>query len=394
MAGGSFDGRLVNTRLTIGDIKFEDITLKEIILGESLLTPGLQIAITLQSFVYTELPKDWKSYKNQPLTLNMQTVDGDRYLDINQQKIYRIDERELDINIGQNETLTIHACDQSLLNDAKTLVSKSWKCTQPSDIVNEILQSCAGVPETLMDVQEAGPARDYIAENIHPFQVIAQQCNVALDGSDPSFLHYMTFEDGQGMHHFRSLKSLMADTSLYEFHHSEGETDLANPYAIISFSFPCDFDLLTDLMNGIDENGQNINTVSTLNPVSGIMNLLGFANPGGCGVGGGNHKSAITNKGTSQQQNSCDLGVEDYLLKRQARMALLDKDKVSLRLTIPWNPFIHVGQSLNFYWFNKNEKAVKEDIYGTGKYMVVSLKHNIQFGGYGTTTLDCILPVL
>ena len=54
--------------------------------------------------------------------------------------------------------------------------------------------------------------RDYIAENIHPFQVIAQQANMALKGGNPDYVHFMTYGWFGGgswpTHHFRSLSSL------------------------------------------------------------------------------------------------------------------------------------------------------------------------------------------
>jgi hypothetical protein len=391
----TFDDLLVNAVINVDGVPMVDITIKEITLGESLLTPGLQTAVTLQSFVYTQQRKNWMNLKNKTISINMSNRAPEplgRSMDV-RQKVYRIDNRELDINVGQTETLTIHACDQTLLNDAKTLVSKSWKCTRPSEIVDYILQSCAGASNPIVD--SADPARDYIAENIHPFQVIAQQANVALDGDDPSFLHYMTYENG-GTHYFRSLKKLMHQGIVGHYFHSEANMDLANPSKVINFSFPNDFDLLSDLLNGLDENGHNINTVSTFNPVNMAAQLLGLGSTGGmaaggCGMGSGNHKTAITNKGTSKQQNSCDIDVEQWLLLRQARMAILERDRVTLRLTIPWEPNLHVGDSIGFEWMNKTTGA---PVFGSSFYMISALKHNIQFGGYATTTLDCIARVL
>lgn len=392
---GTYDDFLVNARLSVDGVPLTDITIKEIILGESLLTPGLQTAVSLQSFVYTEQRKNWMNLKNKNLSIDMSnraTDDFGRSMIVNQ-KVYRIENRELDINVGQTESLTIHACDQTLLNDAKTLVSKSWKCTRPSEVVDYILQSCAGATNAVVD--SADPARDYIAENIHPFQVVAQQANVALDGDDPSFLHYMTFENN-GTHYFRSLKKLMHQQPVETYFHSETNMDLANPNRVINFSFPCDFDLLSDLLNGLDENGQNMNTLSTFNPVSMAAQLLGLGSTGGmatggCGMGSGNHKQAITNKGTSQQQNGCDVDVERYLLKRQARMAILERDRITLRMTVPWNPNLHVGDSIRFEWQNKTNGL---PVFGSSIYLISALKHNIQFGGFSTTNLDCIARVL
>ena len=239
-------------------------------------------------------------------------------------------------------------------------------------------------------MDSAEPARDYIADNIHPFQVVAQQCNVALDNGDPSFLHYMTYENG-GTHYFRSLKSLIENNPMptpeKTFYHSEGNMDLVNSNRAMAFSFPCDFDLLSDLLNGIDENGKNINSVSAWNPVSMTASLFGAGSTGGCGVGSGNHKTAITNKGTSQQQSGCDIDVEQWLLLRQARMGLLEKDKTALRMTVLWNPNIHVGDTIGLVWTNKYNN---QPVYGSGNYLVAALTHNIQFGGFATTTMDCI----
>lgn len=395
--GGDYDLLRVDARIGISGQTFNDITVKEVILGESLLTPGLQTAITLQSWVYSDPQKLWGDYKSKYLTINMNDGTGisSRQMYVNQQ-IYRIDNRELDINVGQTETLTLHACDPTLLNDAQALISKSWKCTMPSEVVNYALKSCAGAQN--VKVSDAGPAKDYVAENIHPFQVISQQSNVALyNGNDPSFLHYMTYEGmspqtPQGTHYFKSLGEMISGVGLTEgsiFSTSETNGDLYNLTKVISFSFPCVFDYLSDLLNGIGIG----NSLSTINPFNQAGSLFGGAIGGaigGCGIGQGNHKTAITNSGSAQQQNSCEMGVEQYLLLRQARMGLLEKDKIALRLTIPWNSNLHVGQMIGFTWIGKSGENVGVPIYGSGNYLIVALKHNIQLGGFATTTLDCI----
>ena len=396
---GNYDRAIIDVRVYIDGVHFHDITVKEVILGESLTTPGLQTAVTLQSAVYDKTgPKRWGEYKGKMLTLalsySIQPEDpiGPENTLVISQKIYRIDNRELDINIGQTETLTIHACDPSLLEDAKHLVSKSWKCVMPSTIVNFALSSgCLG-NNVRTDIERAGPARDYVAENIHPFQVVAQQANVALkDDNNPDFVHYMTFENF-GTHHFKSLKTLIKSQTVADYNRfcnaEGGQGSLLQFKKAIAFSFPCDFDLLSDLLNGIDENGNAINTVSAWNPMNGTAFLYGGQGGTGCsGIGQGNAKEAITNKGTADAQNGCNFEVEKYLQLRQARMGLLEKDKIKFRMTVPWQPSMHVGQLI---YFIHRDKETSSQIYGTGTYLVVAMKHNVQFGGFGTTTIDCI----
>src|SRR5208283_1683268 len=108
--------------------------------------------------------------------------------------VYRMDNRKLlPINSGRTQEFTIHACHQSQVTNEEMLVSKSWKCTSPSAVVSYVLSNCAGVQN--MKVDPSQPPKDYIAENIHPFQVVAQQAQYALNNGIPDFLHYMTLEN-------------------------------------------------------------------------------------------------------------------------------------------------------------------------------------------------------
>jgi hypothetical protein len=151
----------------------------------------------------------------------------------------------------------------------------------------------------------------------------------------------------------------------------------------VSFSFPCDYDVLSDVLNGINCGGKYINDVKTFNLSDGS-----FSSAMGALSTAGNIFKSITNAGTAKQQNACETNVEKYLLKRQARMGLLDRNKIALRITIPWSPWLHVGQLIHFHWYNRYDPSFEQ--YGSGKYMILHLTHNIQYGGYAVTNLDCI----
>jgi len=372
-------------------------TVKEIILSENILTPGLQTAVTLQSALYIPANKIFDKFKNKPVSfqLTKKVKNGPSFSLSVAQPVYRLDHRHFQpINTGQTQEFTIHACDQSLLNDAKSLVSKSWKCTQPSSVVDYVLTTCCGVQNLIKDT--ASPARDYIAENIHPFQVVAQQGNVALNGDSPDFVHFMTYgqggNDSTPTHYFKSLKNLcsQAPDAGLSFHYSDGagvsDRGYGDPSNVIALEFPCDFDMLSDLLNGLDENGNPRNTLTTLNPVTKNVSQLGNSS-NGCGIGGFNHKTAMTNTGSSGRQQSCNIDVESHLLMRQARMALLERDKIAMRMVVPWNPGIHVGKTVNLTWKNRH---TQEDIYGSGDYLVTGMMHTIRMGGFSTTTVDCV----
>jgi hypothetical protein len=233
---------------------------------------------------------------------------------------------------------------------------------------------------------------------IHPFQVVQQQANVALDGDDPSFVHFMTYGNRQNgweaRHHFKSLKNLANQSPKAVYYHTETGYAGGQGYnqrdqggeKVIHFSFPCDYDLLSDLLNGLDENGRNINSGSFLNVSDATGSYLN-GTMSGC-IQNGNFKQSLTNKGTAQQQNGCETDVEKHLLRRQARMGLLEKDKIALRLIAPWNPELHAGDVIEFKLFDKQQGS--QLLYGSGNYMISSMSHKIHLGGYATTTLDCV----
>jgi hypothetical protein len=374
---------------------FFDLSIKEVNLSESLLTPGLQTSVTLQSYFHNPLIKNLDKFKSAVADI---TIQRPILLDFNypdtleiSSRIYRLSDRKL---INNNiEEFTLHGCDDSLLDDARNLVSKSWKCVSPSAIVNEVLDSCVGAKTK--DVEFSGNGRDYIAENIHPFQVINQQADVALaDSTDPSFIHYMTYEnfslgDPRGKHNFRSLKTLTQENNVARFFFTEtaASTGFGFPESILTYSFPCDFDYLSDILNGVNSDGSLMASLTVINPMLKMISLLGNKTTG-CGVGRGQFMASLTNFNSAKDQDSCNTDVEKHLLLRQARMSLLEEDKIALRLTVPWNPILHAGKMIEV---NMVHKASGEfDNYGTGLYLIHSLTHNIKSGGYGTTTMDCV----
>lgn len=371
-----------------------DVTAAELILGESLLTPGLQTSLRVHSYSHNLPVKNLDVYKGSSMEIVLTRPVNSRYGINPQMRVsqitYRIDNRKM-IN-NNTEEYVLHACDQTLLDDAATLVSKMWKCTKPSSVVSEVLSSCAGVDPGQLDVESCDPARDYIAENIHPFQVVAQQANVALaEGNDPSFLHYMTYKN-YGTHHFRSLNYLTKKASICEYTFSEtGQNEMsegyANPRLIRTLSFPCDFDLLSDILNGVDINGNDINSAMLFNPVTKQFSTFGNQSLG-CGIGGGNAKLGMTNQDSAGSQNACPDYAYLYMQKRQARMGLLEQDKIALRITVPWNPELHVGEIITVKLPNKKNSSILN--YGSGDYLILHMTHNIKRSGYATTTMDCV----
>lgn len=379
----------------ISDILRDQITVQEIMLGESLLTPGLQTSILVHSSIHemtqNRVVKNLDEFKNTNMNIAidkpiLEKFQIPRTMEISQ-TTYRLDKRKF-IN-NNTEEFMIHACDQTLLDDAATLVSKIWKCATPSSVVREVLSSCAGAKT--LDIEESSPARPYMAENIRPFQIVAQQANVALaGGNDPSFLHYMTYENF-GTHKFRSLYSLTKQSPVaeYTFQETGASTGHAYPYSILTHNFPCDFDLLSDILNGVGLDGKNLNTLFTFNPIMKMFNSFG-SQTFGCGIGSGLPKLSMSNLGSAEKQNSCPDYAHLYVHKRQARMALLEQDKIALRIMVPWKPTLNVGKIIRLNLPNKRDETGTVLNYGSGDYLIVHMKHHIKRRQPATITLDCV----
>lgn len=370
----------------------EDFSVREVTLSESLLTPGLMTSIMVDAYVHK--PRDYNQFKNAPVNITIIRPILERYgfqpeLSFSN-VVYRMQNRKL-IN-NNNENMVFQALHQTQLEDARKLMSFSKKCATPSSIVSEVLTGCLGSPSN--KVEDSSPARPYIAENIHPFQVISQQADVALAGSnDPSFIHYMTYENN-GTHNFRSLYNLTKQDPVGVFRFSEVGQSLdadkdkgyMNPNAVMTYMFPCDFDLLSDLLNGIDTNGSFIGSLSIENLKNKLSSTFNF-NPGFCSTAA-TFKTAMSNVNTEQDQDSCPLDVEKHLLKRQARMGLLERDKIALRLTVPWNASLNAGKVITFERYSFDYPGTK--LYGSGDYLIHSLTHIVKAGGYSTTVMDCV----
>jgi hypothetical protein len=107
-----------------------------------------------------------------------------------------------------------------------------------------------------------------------------------------------------------------------------------------------------------------------------------------CGIGQYNFKEGMSNKSTAEQRNSCNIDVEKHLLKRQARMGLLERDKIALRITVPCNLDLHAGKVIKLKWENKKEGG--GEVYGSGDYLISSMMHHIKLGGLSVTVMDCV----
>lgn len=392
----------------------EEITINEVTMTESLLTPGLQTTVYIQSRTNTENPKILSDFANRNVTIrarrpiistlygNRTRPDGEKYVDSFEttQRIYRLSNRKN--SNYEVESFQLELCDPTLLADAKNYVTKSWRCETPSKIVEDILKNCVGA-NSLNIESNVGPRKNYFATGIHPFQAITQQEEMALAGGklDPSLVHFMTYQNSRSesipTHNFRSLTQMALQNEVFEFFYSGKNSNPYNyaiPEEIMMYSFPCDFDTLSDILNGIDINGSKYSSISGINPSTAAISFFSAEtgmtpSSSPCGLP---PWYAVTNLGSSLDDCS-NINSEAYLPRRKARMGLLDQDKIALRMTVPWNPNLNAGRVINVIIPNTNPDIKSDGArfnFGSGKYLISNLTHNIKLGGFGTTTIECV----
>jgi hypothetical protein len=408
---------LTNLQVSIDGIDpevIQELVINEVTMTESLLTPGLQTTLSVQSKINNETVKDLSKFANKDFTIFAQRPiisalygdksrpDGNEYVDalLTTQRVYRLTNRK--ISNYQLEDFQLELCDPSLLVDAKTYVNKSWECETPANIVRDILRNCIGASSLNIE-DNVGPRKMYFPNGIHPFQAITQQEEMALAGGklDPSLVHFMTYQNARSesvpTHNFRSLTQMAQQAESFRFFYSGKNTNAYNyalPEEIMMYTFPCDFDTLSDILNGIDINGVNYSSIIEINPSTAAISAY-LAQHGAtpldssCGY---SPLYAITNLGSAL--NDCsNINSEAYLPRRKARMGLLEQDKVALRMTVPWNPNLNAGRVIQVDIPNTNPNATDQKDqwnFGSGKYLISNLTHNIKMGGLGTTTIECV----
>ena len=377
----------------------EQTTMKEVTLSESLLTPGVQTTIKIESANdLVDLPvknldllynKTMLIYAKREILKN-ETQGNQKYEFSTAQRVYRLSDRKP--KNYQAEEFNLHGCDPSLLEDVKTWVNSGWSCKSPSDITRQVFVNCLDVGPDQYDVQDSHPTRDFIAENLHPFQVIRKQAEAALDKpKDPSFVHFMTYQnrghDDIPTHNFRSLTAMAKQTPEWEFTYSAKSSDSANysrPGDIMKYNSPCDFDLVSDLMNGYNEDGEQEGNIIQRSWDATKAFLYETVNglPSCNGV-----PDIIMDQETMQSvYGGCPTITPEAIVYRASRMALLDKDKIAMQITIPFNPQMNVGRTIDIVFYDKNN----EKNYGSGRYLITNMLHNLKSGGFGVTVLDCV----
>jgi hypothetical protein len=59
-------------------------------------------------------------------------------------------------------------------------------------------------------------------------------------------------------------------------------------------------------------------------------------------------------------------------------------------MTVPFNPVLHAGKTIDVNLYNKESRPDIGYNYGSGRYLILHMFHHVVDGGLATTTLDCV----
>lgn len=439
---------------------FRELSITDVYVHESILSPQIQISVSFQDtthliknyFQYKikggEMPKVSLQLKNPMFDVPDSVPVGGEYrgaktdatLDIGGMVVYRMDNRK---NVNYHtEEFTLHFCHPSTILNLKSRMSDFYRMQEVSKIVRDGLKAVGSSALSVVDKTDL--RRDYMSNNQHPFQVIAEIADMAMANKRTQFLHYMTTESISGLHYFKSINSLIKEKPIFTFMYNEKGmnqqlTDINN---IMVYEFPCDFDTLLDLTGGIIHNSKDYAnhrpSMISMNPFDGGMFLVdgkvhgdkktqgfggtlnagawsnlnnfesnkpygagsstinsivsavsGAASGGPAGalsslLGGGGGGMQVVGDASRPSQ------VEKYLHRRTEAITHFHRESIDLKIVVPFNPNMHVGKVIRVRFQSKRDYGANSDDFGSGTYLIAHMTHNIKVGSYGVTTMELI----
>ena len=338
-------------------------------------------------------------------------------------RVYKSSSRQPAGNMN-TELYTLYFCSEELLLSEQTKISKSYKGTKISEIVNNILKEELKVDSKKISqsvIEETTGVYDFLIPRMKPFEAISwlstyarPQLNGAI-GADMLF-----FETKLGFN-FRSLQSMMKDdvyaTYKYQAKNVDEKTQNIQEKSttVIDYELSKPYDILNEITSGT-----LANQLISIDPLTRTFKKTNFdytkykgqaksLNPGGVtnslknrlgkteqqsyesvikvSIGKSNQKQVPYIKqieaGVAQ-----DIFIETSVPNRTAQINLANY--TVLKASIPGDPGITAGRTVNFNLLTLKPSNTKKDLdkFYSGKYLVTAVRHIIKPAGAYQTILE------
>lgn len=341
-------------------------------------------------------------------------------------RVYKVDKRKLENNM-YTESYCLYFCSEEMLLSEQYKICKSYPQSTISENVYDILSNELGIPDDKMEIDETYGVYDFNIPTIKPFDAINWMSNYARPSSGVPGADMVFFENKYGFN-FKSLQKLMTQPSYYNYSYNPKNTDEqnmhSNVYNVTTYEVLNSFDTLHGINSGIfanhllsidvltrrlkttefdyrsyDKRSKSLNREPIVNNYSNrygdsltdtsrAVYKLTFSNfnqkiveyiensgrdPEDEEVEGGTVEGSAT---------AADIFAETFIPHRTAQLSLTNY--IRIKISVPGDPALTVGQTLNFSLLSLTPESKKADSYYSGKYLITAVRHMITMNEYKT----------
>jgi hypothetical protein len=313
-----------------------------------------------------------------------------------------------------NENYILHFCSEELMLSEQSRISKSYKKTEISNIVNSICVDYLKIPRDKLFIENTIGLRDIIIPGYKPFQALNWLCSLSLSIETSSIgTTYLYYENKNGFN-FSSLASLYKQPTYRTFMYDIKNLHKPDDYmlsddnkevnSVISYKHINNFDTLANSNRGTFNNklitfdplrgsfGENDFNYSKFSKDSPSLNKYNFETDSTnrfdktsqdttsmvkfvMSTLGQSEHPYIKNKNITINENK----IENTIPFRVAQLALLNSNK--MKLVIPGDVNMTVGLVIQFNLPTLSRKEFGEDEFDqfySGRYLVTGIRHIIQ----------------
>ena len=327
---------------------------------------------------------------------------------------------------GNTETYSIYFCSEELLLSEQYKISKSYKGSDITTNINDILNTYLKVPaKKISKIDKTYGIYDFIIPYLKPFDAINWLSTYARPGEN-NFGSWsmigadMVFYEDKFGYNFRSLQSLYSQRPMRQYFYNPKNlsiTDMAyNLSNALSYEIMDSFDTLGAINQGVFANrllsidillrrykttdfsynnyAQKASHLNSYPIINNYQNRFGdklyetpeasfkmvFSNSDQ------NDSSLVKSKPGSVAH---DIFAETYIPNRTAQIPLANYTRV--KISVPGDPALTAGVVINFNLTSKNpDPQLKEtDKFYSGNYLVTAVRHLLTTGQYRTVLELC-----
>ena len=328
-------------------------------------------------------------------------------------RVYKVGKRKLEGTMYK-ESYVIYFCSEELLLSEQYKISKRYKDSLISDIVSDVLTNYLKVPSNKSGTIEATYGKyDFIIPTLKPFDAINFVTNYARPNPQNPGADMLFYEDKNGFQ-YRSLQSLMKQTSYYTYTYKPKNIDSrdlnTDTHNVLTYEFLDSFDTL----NGITS-GTFANQLISVNPLTRTKKVTNFdytvysrqakllnshgiiddsTNRKGDNLGQASQsmlKLVFSNFDSDSSSfvagvpgaSGNDIYAETFIPYRTAQLGLANYTR--LRISVPGDCNLTVGRVLTFNLSSRNlANKGALDKYYSGNYFITGVRHLIDLTSFRT----------